>query len=755
MPRILLIETADDVIKEVGRQIAVLGHELAGQCRDGETGVALAQSLKPDLVLVDLALTGTLSGVATAQTIREKLDRPVVFLTEIAGLENLQQARQCERFGYVIKPVDQRELGTVITVALYQHGAEAKLRRSLAEHEAILRTAMDGFGVIDLEGRILEVNDAYCRLSGYTREELLGMTVLDLDANVSLARVASAITALRESGSGRFERLHRTKGGQVIEVELSVNYLPGDPARIFCFIRDISARRHSDERLRLLSATLEAAANAIVITDREGIIQWANPAFTSLTGYTLGEVMGHSPRDLIRSGAQGDEYYREMWETILAGKVWSREITNRDKAGRLYQEEMTITPVRNPQGEITHFIAIKQDITEKKKLQEQFLRAQRLESLGMLASGIAHDLNNMLSPMIFAGPLLRENATSERDLRIIDTVEKSADRGASLVRQILAFAQGTTGILRITQLKHIARDVLAIVEATFPKNIRLEHDIAADASPVLANPTQIHQVLINLCVNARDAMPDGGTLTVKAVNRRLHKAQAETMPGARPGEWLVFEVTDTGTGIPADVLPHIWESFYTTKSPDKGTGLGLATVRGIVADHQGFITLDTVVGQGTTFRVFLPATHESESRAESRAPFAMPGGGHELIMVVDDDPAVRDIVSTILTNRGYRVLGCADGVEAIVNYNTKSQEIGLVITDVDMPNLSGTILAGTLRKLNPALKIIAMTGLSGTGIVSPDVQEIKTLTGDFLQKPFSPTTLLSAVNRALHGTARK
>jgi PAS domain S-box-containing protein len=181
------------------------------------------------------------------------------------------------------------------------HGAEAKLRRSLAEHEAILRTAMDGFWVIGHDGRILEVNDAYCRLSGYTREELLGMTVLDLDANVSLASVASAIVQLRETGSGRFERLHRTKGGQVIQVELSVNFLPGDPSRIFCFIRDITQRRHSDERLRLLSATLEAAANAIVITDREGIVQWANPAFTSLTGYTLGEAMGRSPRDLISS----------------------------------------------------------------------------------------------------------------------------------------------------------------------------------------------------------------------------------------------------------------------------------------------------------------------------------------------------------------------------------------------------------------------------------------------------------------------
>lgn len=874
--RIFVVEDEVIVARDIMQQLGELGYEAVGTCTRGEEALLQVERLRPELVLMDIQLAGATDGIATARLVRERFAVPVVFLTAFAETETLNRAKLSEPFGYILKPFDERELRTVIEIALFKHRSETHERRNRELLSAILQTARDGYWLADIQGRLLEVNAAYEQMSGYARAELLGMNITDLDA----AEPAIDLAAFRErivaTQTDRFERRHRRKDGRIIDVEVSAQYLPDEGGRLVCFIRDITLEKAKDRDLELKSAALGAAANAIVITDRRGVIEWANQAFTDLTGYGLGEAIGREPGDLIKSGVHGEDYYQEMWTTILAGKVWRREIVNRNKAGQHYYEEMTITPVRDSSGEVSHFIAIKQDITErkrvlealrlseeryrllfdhnpvpmwlydvetlrfvavnetavrnygyteaeflgmtitqirpeedlprflenvrttrdeplsvaewrhrrkdgsvlhvevmsrplqfngraarlvmaaditeKKELQEQFLRAQRLESLGMLASGIAHDLNNMLAPILFAGPLLRTSVSSPRDLRILETLEKSAERGSGLVRQILAFAQGTSAAPRITQLKHIARDVVSIVEASFPKNITLEQQIASNAWPVEANPTQIHQVLLNLCVNARDAMPQGGTLTLRVGNRRLEAEDAAAIPDARAGDWLVLEVADTGTGIPADIVPRIWESFFTTKAPGKGTGLGLATVRSIVTAHLGFVDLETEVGKGTTFRVFLPASRDPDAKgAESGSPFPPPAAAREeLILVVDDDASVREIVAAVLAQHGYRVMMCADGIEAIVNYNAKSRDIALVITDVDMPNLGGAILAATLRRLNPQLRIVAMSGLSSAAGAREDVEEIKRHAAAFLPKPFSAADLLAVVHRVLH-----
>jgi nitrogen-specific signal transduction histidine kinase/CheY-like chemotaxis protein len=390
------------------------------------------------------------------------------------------------------------------------------------------------------------------------------------------------------------------------------------------------------------------------------------------------------------------------------------------------------------------------DITEKKLLQEKFLHAQRLESLGTLASGIAHDLNNMLAPIIFAGPLLRQSCTSPGELELINILERCSERGASLVRQILAFAHGTTGEPQLTQVKHLARDIGSLIEKTFPKAIQFEAGIPSDLWPAVVNPTQIHQILLNLCVNARDAMPQGGTLSLRAANRRLDSSEADAIPGARPGSWLVLEVADTGTGIRPEDLPHIWEPFFTTKAPEKGTGLGLATVVGIVSAHHGFIQLETAVGRGATFRIFLPANPVKLPRTVVPALSAVPRGNGEFILVVDDDEAIRDIVAAILSQHGYQVVTCADGIEALTRFNAQPKGFPVVITDVDMPLLSGAVLAGVIRQLQPDVRLLAMSGLSGGGTDGSDVRAIKELAHAFLAKPFLPEDLLLAVHRILH-----
>jgi two-component system, cell cycle sensor histidine kinase and response regulator CckA len=357
-------------------------------------------------------------------------------------------------------------------------------------------------------------------------------------------------------------------------------------------------------------------------------------------------------------------------------------------------------------------------------------------------------LNNVLTPILMAGPMLRVRATDPLDQRLLQTLEHSAERGAALVRQILAFAHGTTGEPRLMQLKHLARDIVEMIEETFPKSIKLEQHFPPETWPVRANPTQIHQVLLNLSVNARDAMPRGGMLRLRTTNRRIEPAEALAIPGARPGAFVTLDVTDTGTGIPPDVLTHIWEPFFTTKEAGKGTGLGLSTVRGIVESHQGFMEVETTPGEGTTFRVNLPAAEaDAPSNATAAAPY-LPRGSGELLLLVDDEAANRDVTHATLARFGYRVLAASSGTEAVSIFIPRSDEIRLLITDLHMPNLDGASLTRILQRIKPGLKVLAISGLSSAphGETPEKPEQFAT---DYLPKPFKPEALLNKVHQLL------
>ena len=412
-----------------------------------------------------------------------------------------------------------------------------------------------------------------------------------------------------------------------------------------------------------------------------------------------------------------------------------------------------ITLLRDDTGHAQGRLWIATDITDRKRIEEQFFRAQRLESLGMLAAGIAHDLNNVLAPILLAAPMLRDHAHDPSDLRMISTLEKSAERGAALVRQILSFAHGAEGDHRPLQSKHLLRDIATFVAETFPKSIKLDQAFPNNLWSVKANATQLHQVLLNLCVNARDAMPDGGTLSLRAENIVLDEATAAEHEGARPGAFLVFHVEDTGTGIPPDVLARIWEPFFTTKGTDKGTGLGLSTVRGIIDTHSGFITVRTEPAHGTRFRVYLPAADQSLENVAMKTPApAVPRGMGQLVLVVDDEISIRNMSATMLSRQGYRVLTAADGAEAISLFTPRSREIRLVITDISMPNVDGAALARAIQQLNPDVKIIAVSGLGATGEGEKPMQNF---TPHFLLKPFRSEALLGLVHEVLRATPSK
>jgi nitrogen-specific signal transduction histidine kinase/CheY-like chemotaxis protein len=374
-------------------------------------------------------------------------------------------------------------------------------------------------------------------------------------------------------------------------------------------------------------------------------------------------------------------------------------------------------------------------------------RAQRLESIGMLASGIAHDLNNVLSPIILAAPLLRDHATHPDDLRLITSLEKSAERGVELVRQILSFAHGVGSIQRSVHVKDLLREASMLTSDTFPKNIRIVDEIPDNLWPIMADPTQIHQILLNLCVNARDAMPAGGTLTLGAENCVLDDEAARRIEGGRPGSWVVLHVGDTGTGIPEAVLSRIWEPFYTTKAAGKGTGLGLSTVRGAVSNHKGFISLTTKPGMGSSFRIYLPAAQEVAPQNSGKLTRSgARGGGGELILVVDDEPQIREMTAAMLSRNGYRVITAGDGTEAVALFAARRNEVSVVITDLAIPHMDGAALARVVQNLSPGVKVLAMSGMSSAGRTG----KLEEFNGAFIYKPFKVQALLEEIYNLLH-----
>jgi two-component system cell cycle sensor histidine kinase/response regulator CckA len=386
---------------------------------------------------------------------------------------------------------------------------------------------------------------------------------------------------------------------------------------------------------------------------------------------------------------------------------------------------------------------------ERRAASEQMLRVQRLENIGMLAAGIAHDFNNVLAPMLMGISLLRSRTKSEADERILATIENSAERGAGLIRQILGFAHGVTGEMQILQPKHMLRELVDMMEQTFPKSIRVSDAVESGLWPIKANPTQLHQVLLNLCVNARDAMPRGGTLTIRASNCELGESEAAGIHGGRPGNFLRLQVEDTGTGISGEIIDRIWEPFFTTKEEGQGTGLGLSTVRSIVESHQGGVALSTEMGRGTVFQIFLPAEPPEEIVPRLTGAWAVPRGTGELIVVADDDVNVRDITAATLSNHGYHVLAAANGTEAVALIAPRCLEVRGLVTDLDMPELDGLALTKVVASLNPAIRVLLISASS-----SPeDPRRTADVTTLFLAKPFSAEKLLSSVHKLLHTSA--
>ncbi|MFZ5494642.1 MAG: PAS domain-containing hybrid sensor histidine kinase/response regulator [Verrucomicrobiota bacterium] len=523
----------------------------------------------------------------------------------------------------------------------------------------------------------------------------------------------------------------------------------GRLARMTGTMQDITARKQAELRIRELAGIIDHSPFAIVVTDLQHRVTYANEGAARLQGLSREQLLGRTAEQNFSAGAQA-KIIAGRDATFATGR-WQGEVPLTTPDGRTLTVEYYMSLIRDDRGRVIARLVIGVDVTEKKQLEEQFLRAQRMEHLGLLVAGIAHDLNNILSPALLVAPFMRPLAQKESEHAFLDSVERSAERGAALVKQILLFAQGRGDGHIPVKPGSVARELAGLVRETFPRSLRFEEEIGSDLWPVNANPTQLHQVLLNLLVNARDALDGHGLITLRVSNRLLDPAAAGRIAGARSGAFVCFEIADTGPGIPPAVLPRIWEPFFTTKEPGKGTGLGLSTVRGIVSSHLGFCEVQTAPGEGATFRVFLPAAATPPDTTRSSADPFIPRARGELVLVVDDEAGVRDLLSAILANHGYQVLTARDGIEGINQFTAHQTQIALVITDVHMPHGRGDSFAGLLRLIRPDIRVLFISGLTaGESGVGPTPAAS---TDPFLLKPFKPAALLAAVHQLLHPDA--
>jgi PAS domain S-box-containing protein len=498
----------------------------------------------------------------------------------------------------------------------------------------------------------------------------------------------------------------------------------------------VRERIESEARYRAL---FEYAPDGILIADDRSYYLDANRAMCRMLGYARDQLIGLHAADIVAPAEI--EHIDPALQQIASRADYRREWLFKRRDGTTFPADVLVTTM--PDGRL---LALVRDVTERKKLERQFLRAQRMESIGTLAGGIAHDLNNVLTPVLMSLEVLEGLATSEEDRGLVATLRTSAERGADLVRQVLSFARGVEGQRLIVNPLRTVNELLAVMRETFPKSIDVELRAAPDLWTVIGDPTQIHQVFMNLCVNARDAMPDGGRLAIILENVTLDETYASMHSDANAGSYVMVCVADTGSGIPPGVRDRVFEPFFTTKAVGSGTGLGLSTALAIVRSHGGFIHLYSEMGVGTRFKVYLPAS-TSEIAAEPTADLGeLPRGHGEMVLVVDDEEAIRRVVQSTLERFGYRVLLAANGAEAVAFYVEHRREVAVVLTDMAMPVMDGPATIIALKALDPLVKIVGSSGLASNGSVA---QAMGAGVEHFVPKPYTADTLLRTLSRAL------
>jgi PAS domain S-box-containing protein len=617
---------------------------------------------------------------------------------------------------------------------------------------ALLDTISEGVLIAQIDTMAIRyANPAAGRMLGYSQAELARLTMADLHTKEAWPVIRAQLGAAMEM-AGRGLPLSSAdipclrKDGVVIVASFTGTVLTmnGHPMVAGLF-RDVTERNRAEaERLRLATA-IEQADETVVITDAQGNITYVNPTFEAVTGYSRAEVMGVNPR-VLKSGVQNDDFYRTLWATINGGKTWRGRLVNRKKDGSIYTEDATISPVRAPSGEITSYVAVKRDISPTLALEAQLLHAQKMEAVGQLAGGVAHDFNNILSVILSYAEMMCDDLAPDGPLHgDAQEIKRAARRATDLTRQLLAFSRRQVLEAKVLNLNHVLSGMEKMLTRLLGADVALTILTAGYLWNVKVDPGQIEQILMNLAVNSRDAMPRGGRLTIETANVELDADYAEAHHGVEPGAYVEIAVSDTGTGMDPETKSRIFEPFFTTKERGKGTGLGLATVFGIVRQSKGHIWVYSEPGQGTTFKIYFPRFGGPVATLSTR-PEPPSSRGNETVLLVEDDEQVRVLARNILRRNGYTVLEASNGGEALLICEQHTARIHLLLTDVVLPKMSGRQLAERLGPMLPHTKVLFMSGYTDDAVLLHGVLDSDVA---FLQKPLTPASLARKVREVL------
>jgi two-component system cell cycle sensor histidine kinase/response regulator CckA len=628
---------------------------------------------------------------------------------------------------------------------------EEELQKSEERFSLIADSSFDAIFIIDREGMVRYISPAITRVTGYDPADLIGRPFTDYMPEEQKKKARETLKALFEGKIIEgFRQTVVRKDGEFVHVEINAAPIMkcSEIVGIQGAIRDITRRKAEEVELKKLSLAVQQSPVGILITDAEGNIEYVNPSFEAATGYSFDDVLGKNPR-ILKSGEHSIEFYKELWDTILQGNEWRGEFHNRKKNGDLYWESASISSIKNEDGRITHFLGVKEDITERKLLEQQLIHSQKMEAIGTLAGGIAHDFNNMLSVIIgYSDFLLMKLEKEDEMFKIIGEIKKSGQRASDVAQQLLAFSRKQVLKKSLINLNFVVTDMQKMLMRLIGEDISLETEFGENLHMIYADRVQVEQILMNLIINARDAMSLGGTVTIATENMLIDEQYCKEYPYARPGEYVCLSVADTGIGLEDSTATRVFDPFFTTK--EFGTGLGLSVVYGIVKQHDGWINMSSEPGKGTKFNIFFPAsvTSEEETIEVSVRVDKLAGRG-ERVLLVEDDRILREFTANVLRENGYTVLEARNSEEALEQFDKQNGKFDLIFSDVVLPDRSGVDLAEILSGLHKNLKVLLVSGYLDK---RSKWEVIKQRGFHFIQKPYSLQNLLKGIQDAIHKT---
>ena len=661
----------------------------------------------------------------------------------------------------LIRKLEQKMLQLESEV-IARREVEAVLIESEKKHRRLFETMLQGVIYEDPHGRITDANPAAERILGVSREQMLGRaedsphwcTIREDGAEFPVEEHPSMVALRTGRPVENVVMGVRNLGQNVtrwIRVDAIPLFRPGEqtPHQVDIIFEDITERRLAELERERLMAAIEQTGDIVMITDPEGAIQYLNPAFETVTGYSRAEAIGQNPR-MLKSGKQDEAFYQDFWETLSSGRTWTGRLVNKRKDGKLYTEEAKVSPVLDALGRIVNYVAVKRDITEHLQLEQQFRQAMKMEAVGRLAGGVAHDFNNALTPLsVIIDILLAEMKPDDPIYDDIKEMEHAAARCAALARQLLAFSRNQTMEVTVVNLNDVVASMVGMLSHMIGEDIELVHTLDPQLGKVKADVGQMEQIIANLVVNARDAMPNGGKLTIQTRNVAASEVETDEDTMRASGPHVMLAVTDTGTGMDEETRTRIFEPFFSTKEKGKGTGLGLSTVYGIVKQSGGSICVDTEVGEGTTLTIYLPCVEDAFEQPKARRPVATSRDrGSETILLVEDEDSVRVVARRVLAGCGYSVLEAAGGEQALAIAEAHQGPIHLVITDMVMPGMTGGEMVGRLVAARPDIGVLYISGyrddtIANHGMAGTEVH--------LLQKPFTVDAFTAKVRGILDG----